>query len=117
MSYEHNIFITQGTDWTANVVFYTSNTSGRYPVDTSNYSFKRGYMRKCVGSTTYTPLTISLPQDGAANGIVTISLDNVTTASLEDGRYLYDVEATTISGLVHQVVRGTITVHRSMTVD
>jgi len=80
MSYEHNLFISQGTDFTANVVFYTSNTSGRYPVDTSNYTSGRCHMRKCVGSTSYTDLAVTFP---AKN--------------------------------IEQVVRGTITLHRSIT--
>lgn len=115
MSYEHNLFISQGTDFTANVVFYTSNTSGRYPVDTSNYTSGRCHMRKCVGSTSYTEFTVTFPADAATAGIVTIALRDDQTSIIEDGRYLYDVEATSSTGNIEQVVRGTITLHRSIT--
>jgi len=115
MAYEHNLFIPQGSDWTANVIFYTSNTTGRFVVDTSAYANGAGQLRKCYSSNAAANLVVTLPADGAANGIVTLSLDNANTSSLADGRYLYDVEVITTGGSIAQVVRGTITIHPSMT--
>lgn len=115
MAYEHNLFIPQGSDWTANVIFYTSNTTGRFVVDTSAYANGAGQLRKCYSSNAAANLVVTLPTDGAANGIVTLALDNANTSSLADGRYLYDVEVITTGGSIAQVVRGTITIHPSMT--
>lgn len=120
MAYEHNLFIPQGSDWTANVIFYTSNTTGRFTVDTSAYANGAGQLRKCYSSNAAANLTVQLvnPTDepeAAANGIVILSLDNANTSSLADGRYLYDVEVITTGGSIAQVVRGTITIHPSMT--
>lgn len=115
MAYEHNLFIPQGSDWTANVIFYTSNTTGRFVVDTSAYANGAGQLRKCYSSNAAANLVVTLPTDGAANGIVTLALDNANTSSLADGRYLYDVEVITDGGTITQVVRGTITIHPSMT--
>ena len=115
MSYEHNLFIPQGSDWTANVIFYTSNTTGRFVVDTSAYANGAGQLRKCYSSNASANLVVTLPADGAANGIVTLALDNATTSGITDGRYLYDVEVITSGGTITQVVRGTITIHPSMT--
>jgi hypothetical protein len=47
-----------------------------------------------------------------ADGIVTIALDPTTTAQLEDGRWVYDVEITnTADSTVTRVVEGIITVY------
>lgn len=47
-----------------------------------------------------------------ADGIVTIALDPATTALLEDGRWVYDVEITnTADSTVTRVVEGIITVY------
>ena len=115
MAYEHNLFIPQGSDWTANVIFYTSNTTGRFVVDTSAYANGAGQLRKCYSSNAAANLTVTLPTDGASAGIVTLALDNANTSALADGRYLYDVEVITAGGSITQVVRGTITIHPSMT--
>jgi hypothetical protein len=46
------------------------------------------------------------------DGIVTISLNPATTAQLEDGRWVYDVEITNIAdSTVTRVVEGIITVY------
>jgi hypothetical protein len=46
------------------------------------------------------------------DGIVTISLNPATTAQLEDGRWVYDVEITNVAdSTVTRVVEGIITVY------
>ena len=115
MAYEHNIFIPQGSDWTANVTIYTSNTTGRFVVDTSAYANGAGQLRKCLSSNASANLVVTLPTDAAANGVVTLTMNNVVTSSIPDGRYLYDVEVITSAGAISQVVRGTITIHPSVT--
>lgn len=50
-----------------------------------------------------------------ADGIVTIKLNPATTALLEDGRWVYDVEITnTADSTVTRVVEGIITVNPSV---
>lgn len=115
MAYEHNIFIPQGSDWTANVIIYTSNTTGRFVVDTSAYANGAGQLRKCLSSNASANLVVTLPIDAAANGVVTLTMNNMVTSSIPYGRYLYDVEVITTPGVISQVVRGTITIQPSIT--
>ncbi len=115
MAYEHNIFIPQGSDWTANVIIYTSNTTGRFVVDTSAYANGAGQLRKCLSSNASANLVVTLPIDSAANGVVTLTMNNMVTSSIPHGRYLYDVEVITTPGVISQVVRGTITIQPSIT--
>ena len=115
MAYEHNIFIPQGSDWTANVIIYTSNTTGRFVVDTSAYANGAGQLRKCLSSNASANLVVTLPIDAAANGVVTLTMNNMVTSSIPHGRYLYDVEVITTPGVISQVVRGTITIQPSIT--
>lgn len=115
MAYEYNIFIPQGSDWSANVVFYSSNTTGRFVVDTSAYANGAGQIRKCLSSNASANISVSLPADSSANGVLTLTVNNMVTSSIPDGRYLYDIEVITTGGMIQQVVRGTITIHPSIT--
>lgn len=114
MAYEQNFFITQGSDWSANVVHYKSNTSGRFVVDMSAYANGAGQLRKCVSSNTSANLVVSV-HTGNTQGTVFLFMNNATTSSIEEGRHLYDVEVTTPTGQVDIVVRGTFTVHPGIT--
>ena len=111
MAYEHNFFISQGSDWSANVIVYTSNTTGRFVMDTSELipttnqtydptigRFTRkvrvgaGMLRKCMSANATANIVATIPIDATANGLVTLTMNSMVTSSIPYGRYLYDVE-------------------------
>lgn len=114
MSYDHNLFISQGSDWSSNVTHYTSNTSGRFVVDMSMFANGAAQLRKCMSSNAAANVAVNVHTSNS-DGIVTLELTNQQTSGIEAGRYFYDVEAITPDGKITQIVRGTVTVHPSVT--
>lgn len=117
MSYVVNMFLNQGTTWNANVVHYSSNTSGRFVINMAQYDSGNGagQLRKSFASANATAnLTVDLFSDNTA-GIVTLSMTAAETSAIPYGRYEYDVEAIKSDGTIDQIVRGLITVNPQKT--
>jgi len=104
-----NLSIDAGATFTSDVLVQNDDGSA---FDLTGYT-AQGKMAKGY-STTYERVyfDITIYQ---ADGIVTIGLDPATTAQLEDGRWVYDVEITNIAdSTVTRVVEGIITVYPSV---
>ena len=51
----------------------------------------------------------------AANGKITMQMTNSTTAAIEEGMYVYDLEITASSGTVTRIMEGRVTVNAEVT--
>ena len=51
----------------------------------------------------------------AANGKITMQMTNSTTAAIEEGIYVYDLEITASSGTVTRIMQGNVTVNPEVT--
>ena len=68
-------------------------------------------MRKSYTSSTAYAFTVGLN----SNGQVTLGMTSNTTSTIAAGRYVYDVEITSPSGVVTRVVEGLVTVTPNVT--
>lgn len=114
MAYEENLFVVQGSDWSANAVMYVSNTSGRFPVNMSLYANGAGQIKKTLTSNAAANISVSIHSSNA-NGTIIMSMSHSITSNVSAGRYLYDVKVITPSGEVDQVIRGMMTIHPQVT--
>jgi hypothetical protein len=108
MAIKANLVVDQGTSFSATV---TVTDSGDAIFNLTGYTVA-AQMRKSYASTTATTFTAS---HNGSLGQITIVLNSTTTAALEPGRYLYDVEITSSAGLITRVVEGVVTVTPGMT--
>jgi hypothetical protein len=108
MATKANLFIDQGTTFTTIVTL--TDTDGNV-IDISGYT-GAAQMRKHYTSSTAKTFTVSL---GGVNGTIELSMTANTTANIEAGRYLYDVELTDTGGTVSRVFEGIVTVNPNIT--
>ena len=104
-----NLFIDQDADFTTTVTVNDSNGS---VLDLTNYT-ALAMIRKTYQSSTATTFTSAFVSP-RTTGQITISLTDVQTAALEDGRYVYDLVITDSSGIKTRVVEGIATVKLSV---
>ena len=104
-----NLFIDQDADFTTTV---TVNDSTGSALDLTNYT-ALAMLRKSYQSSTATTFTSAFVSP-RTTGQITISLTDVQTAALEDGRYVYDLVITDSSGIKTRVVEGIATVNPSV---
>ena len=87
MATTNNLYIDQGTTYTANIqVFDSTGAIFNLTGYTANAQIRRNYATNTV-SATFTACA-------AANGTVTLALSRDDTGNLKYGRYVYDVEIT-----------------------
>ena len=104
-----NIFIDQGATFTTTVTVTDANGDA---VNLSGYSVA-AQIRKTFLSSTATAFTATI--SNASSGEITISLTPTQTATLEAGRFVYDVVITASGGTKTRVVEGQVTVNPSVT--
>jgi hypothetical protein len=108
MATKANLFIDQGATFTT-VITLTDNEGD--VIDISGYT-GAAQMRKHYTSSTAKSFVVEL---GGVNGTITLSMTANTTANIEAGRYLYDVELTDTTGTVSRVFEGIVTVNPNIT--
>ena len=59
--------------------------------------------------------TFTCTISNATGGVITMSMNNSTTAAIEEGIYVYDLEMTSGSGRVTRLMEGRITVNPEVT--
>ena len=59
--------------------------------------------------------TFTCTISNASGGIITISMTSSTTAAIEEGMYVYDLEITSSGGTVTRLMEGSITVNPEVT--
>ena len=104
-----NLYIDQGSTFTSTVTVEDANDN---LVNITDYT-ARGQIRKSYTASTATNFTTLITD--AANGKFTISLTRTQTGALKAGRYVYDVEVISPSGVVTRVVEGQVTVNPRVT--
>lgn len=108
MAIKANIVVDQGTDFSATID--VTNPDGT-AFNLTGYTVA-AQMRKNYASSTAT--TFSASHNSGA-GQITLALLKSTTNNLEPGRYLYDVEITSVGNNTVRVVEGIVTVTPGMT--
>jgi len=106
MATKAHLVIDQGTTFSTDLNLTDSNGD---PINLLGY-YANSVMKKWYTSSTFIPFTTSI---NSLAGIITLSLDANTTASLTPGRYVYDVDVTEILDgvkVVSRVIEGYITV-------
>jgi hypothetical protein len=110
MAVKANIVIDQGTDFSSTIT--VTDDSGSI-VDLTGYT-ANGHMRKHYSSETAIPFDISFGTP-RSEGTVTLSLNRLTTADIEAGRFVYDVELTSAANTRSRLVEGIATVTPEVT--
>ena len=59
--------------------------------------------------------TFTCTISNATGGVITIAMTNSTTAAIEEGMYVYDLEITSGAGTVTRLMEGTVTVNPEVT--
>jgi len=107
MAAVHNLYIDQGADFSAEIgIFDDFNT----PWDLNGYT-GAAKIKKSYSSSTSTPFTVTVNSAGT----VTLALTSTNTASLSEGRYLYDVVITSAAGTKTRVIEGLVTINPGVT--
>ena len=108
--YVSNLQINAGTDFSQ--VFTLEDGSTNLALKLNNYSVK-SQMRKHATATGVTTFTSSI--ENSAAGQIKIGLSASQTASLKEGRYVYDVVITDSSSVMTRVIEGMALVRAGVT--
>lgn len=110
MAAKANIVIEQGTDFSTTLT--VQDTSGN-ATDLTGYT-AAGQIRKHYTSNTAINFTVAFGTP-RTNGQLTLSLGRTTTANMEYGRYVYDVEITNSANTRSRLVEGIVTLTPEVT--
>lgn len=107
MAQKANLVVDQGSEFSTTIDVTDEDGNA---IDLSTFT-SAGQIRKH-----YTSLTsVSFTTTSTASGILTISLGSNTSDQMEPGRYVYDVELTSNTGLVTRILEGIVTITPSVT--
>lgn len=101
-----SIVIDQGSTFTSTISLNDQNDN---PLNVTGM-IANAEMRKTYYSVNAVSFSTNL-----SNGFLTLSLSAAQTASIEDGKYVYDVILTDNSGNVTRLIEGLVTVNPSVT--
>lgn len=93
MSTRSDLYIDQGSDFSAIVSLRNQNGT---PINLTNFTVKSQF-RKSYQSSVATDFTVTIIDD--VNGKIRLRLPADDSSAIQAGRYLYDVEITTINVL------------------
>lgn len=108
MAIKANLVIDQGSTFSASIDVADVNGNA---YNLTGYTV-HSQMRK--NYTSSSAVTFSAEHNGSG-GKIDLSLSATSTATIEPGRYLYDVEITSTGGTITRVVEGIVTVTPGMT--
>ena len=106
-----NLTIDQGATFNSDVTVKDSNNNA---FDLTGYTASAKMAKGFQSTKTRTTITCTVAAD-ATTGVITLSLTADQTSSLDDGRYVYDVEIALNDSTVEKVHYGIITVHPQAT--
>jgi hypothetical protein len=109
MAAKANIVIDQGTTFSTFLALTDDNND---IIDLTDYT-ARGQIRKWYTSNSHVDFTVEILEPTTGN--IYISLDADTTAALEAGRYVYDIETVDPDTNVTRIVEGIVTVTPEVT--
>ena len=108
-----NLTIDQGASFSSDVTVKDANGNA---FDLTGYTASAKMAKGYSSTRTRTSLTCTISTP-ATSGIVTLALTADQTTSLEDGRYVYDLEILqTTSSTVTRVIEGIITVRPQVSI-
>jgi len=107
MAAVHNLYIDQGTDFSAEIGIFDDFNS---PWDLSGYTGEAKLKKSYYSSTSY-DFTVSI----GTGGSITLSMAAAITAGIEQGRYLYDVVIISSAGTKTRVIEGVATINPGVT--
>ena len=105
-----NFFIDHDADFTTTVTINVANNSA---FDLTNYT-AAATLRKSYKSSSSTSFTVAFASP-RSSGQITLSLTDVQTGALNEGRYVYDLVITDSGGDKTRVVEGIATIKPSVT--
>lgn len=108
MALKANLLIDQGSTYNTTLSLTTEMDE---PMDLSGYT-GAAQLRKHFTSSNSFSFDVSLNENA---GTVMLSLSANSTANISAGRYVYDVEITSASGVVTRVVEGMVVVTPNVT--
>ena len=109
MAAVHNLYVDQGANFTVQVGVYDDSNAAW---DLTGYTAE-AKLKKSYSSSTSTSFVATI--SGTLAGTVVLTLLASTTATLEAGRYLYDVVVTSAGGTKTRVIEGVVTVNPGVT--
>ena len=109
MAAKANIVVDQGSTF---ATFLNLTDDDGAVIDLTGYQ-ARGQIRKWYTSSAYTTFIVTIPTPNTGN--IYISLNANTTANMESGRYVYDIETVDTANNITRVVEGILTVTPEVT--
>ena len=105
----YNFILEQGATFTRTLTVKENNSA----MNLTGYSVA-SKMRSTHDSSSVVG-TFTCTISDAANGKITMQMTNSTTAAIEEGIYVYDLEITASSGTVTRIMQGNVTVNPEVT--
>jgi hypothetical protein len=105
----YNFILEQGATFTRTLTVQENSSA----MNLSGYSVA-SKMRSTHDSGTVVG-TFSCTISNASGGVIVMNMNNSTTAGIEEGMYVYDIEITSSAGTVTRLMEGSITVNPEVT--
>lgn len=108
MATKQNLYVDQGTNFSQS--FFMRTPTGEN-LDLTNFT-GRAQFRKEYTSSNSVSFTVVV---GGNTGVVTLSLAPAATSNIEAGRYIYDLEIESNTGVVSRMIEGFLTITPEVT--
>ena len=105
----YNFILEQGATFTRTLTVKENNSA----MNLTGYS-GAAKMRSTHDSSTVVG-TFTCTISNASGGVITMQMTNSTTAAIEEGVYVYDIEITSGAGTVTRLMEGNVTVNPEVT--
>ena len=105
----YNFILEQGATFNRILTLKENNSA----MNLTNYTVA-SKMRSTHDSSTVAG-TFTCTISDATGGEITMQMTNSTTANIEEGMYVYDIEITNSAGTVTRILEGTVTVNPEVT--
>ena len=105
----YNFILEQGATFTRTLTVQENNSA----MNLTGYSVA-SKMRSTHDSSTVVG-TFTCTISNASGGVITMQMTNSTTAAIEEGVYVYDIEITSGAGTVTRLMEGNVTVNPEVT--
>jgi hypothetical protein len=109
MAQTFNLFLDQGTTFTANIRVLDLSGSAK---DLTGYT-ARSQFRRSVESNTATSFVATIPV--GTDGNVTLSLSANVSSNVKAGRYFYDVEVVSSANVIERASQGILVIDPEIT--
>lgn len=109
MAQTYNLFLDQGTTFTANIRVLDSTGSA---LDLTNYT-AHSQFRRSIASNTATSFVATIPT--GTDGNVMLQLAANVSSNVKYGRYLYDVEIISPSNVITRAAQGILDISPEVT--